>query len=467
MPSGDRGRRSASTARRARLLLIFLVTGVYGGLLVANIGVNGSRYWIWLWRTDSVPRGRLIVTMALAMAPLVAALLLRMRWRVLWPMVLIAACMSNFGLQLAEVSSLQERFTLDRVGDIVRSDAATSYYSDAARLDHSGIGVIEFLKTFPQQMPTLGGHNRNKPPGPTLYYWFFIKLLGDSARTPLIAGLALGALASLTAAATYLLCHGLGLDRESALIAACVWALFPGPVVFLPELDQIYGLFTCGIVGLWAAGLRRDRPIYAAASGVLFAAGCFFTHALLVLTFFLAAYGGYIALRDTTRGFRRLLIHGTLLFTAFIGFYVILWLICRFDPIATFQAVRASQRNNLAYLMRDWPHTIGWDLLDFTLTAGWLTCVIAILGLALRGAAGQFTDSFWLPAIVITQIALIGITGVLQSEVARLWIFVLPLLAASAAIELRQWSPGLRASVWACMWVLLLAIAQNLLFIQL
>jgi hypothetical protein len=152
---------------------------------------------------------------------------------------------------------------------------------------------------------------------------------------------------------------------------------------------------------------------------------------------------------------------------AFVAFYAVLWLISGFDPIATFTKIRSVQSGNLAALQRVWPNTIGWDLLDFTLCSGWLGCLLA--GMFLIGGQSRWRSKTtgWIAAAMVVQILLIGITGVLQSEVTRLWIFVLPLLAVPVGLELRQWDRSARLAAFICMWILLTTVVANIQFIVL
>jgi hypothetical protein len=152
---------------------------------------------------------------------------------------------------------------------------------------------------------------------------------------------------------------------------------------------------------------------------------------------------------------------------AFVAFYVLLWLAVGFDPITTFFKIHAVQNANLVALKRTWPDTIGWDLLDFTLCCGWLGCLLAGMFLLAGVSRWRTKKTGWIAATMIVQIVLIALTGVLQSEVTRLWIFVLPLLAVVVGLELRQWDRSFRLAVFLCMWILLVTVVANIQFILL
>jgi len=440
-------------------------------------GLNGSRFWCWPWRTDRAPFARLLACMVVALVPMgVAFSLLWQRpasaKRARHAAVVALLVLGSFAMQMAAMAGGDGNGSLGRVGQIVRSEAATSYYNDAAALVRNGVTTRQLLGNYPQWLDESTGHNRNKPPAPTLYFRAWISVFGDSLGTAQRAGMALGALAALTAAATYGLVLCLGFDAVTAMCAALFWTLCPGPIVMWPELDQVYGLFTCAIVGAWALGLRAPKTspqramAWGAAAGLLMAIGLFTTYALLVLVFTLASLAVGSALFDS--GGRRRMIHvAAAAAAAFVAFYVLLWLAVGFDPITTFFKIHAVQNANLVALKRTWPDTIGWDLLDFTLCCGWLGCLLAGMFLLAGVSRWRTKKTGWIAATMIVQIVLIALTGVLQSEVTRLWIFVLPLLAVVVGLELRQWDRSFRLAVFLCMWILLVTVVANIQFILL
>jgi len=484
----DRPTRATQRARAWRLIVL-VGAALLLRFLVANhvdlagdpgfrTGLNGSRFWYWPWRQNLPKMGRLLGLMLAALTPLAAAGLLM--WRRAGPKGRIHRAtavglivIGSFAMQMAAMAGGDGDGSIGRVGQIVHSQAASSYFNDAATQIQTGVTTRNFLGHYPQWMDSLTGHNRNKPPGPTLYYRAWISMFGDSSATAQWAGITLAALAALTAAATYGLVLSLGYDAQTAVAAAMFWALCPGPVVMLPELDQVYGLFTCAIVGTWAMGLGSGgsspaRAVaWGAAAGILMAMGLLMTYAFLVLAFILMALAIAAAIFDDGPGRRRAMCVTAAAVGAFVAFYAVLWLISGFDPIATFTKIRSVQSGNLAALQRVWPNTIGWDLLDFTLCSGWLGCLLA--GMFLIGGRSRWRSKTtgWIAAAMVVQILLIGITGVLQSEVTRLWIFVLPLLAVPVGLELRQWDRSARLAAFICMWILLTTVVANIQFIVL
>jgi hypothetical protein len=60
---------------------------------------------------------------------------------------------------------------------------------------------------------------------------------------------------------------------------------------------------------------------------------------------------------------------------------------------------------------------------------------------------------------------LAALTALIQTETARVWIFLLPLLLLPAAIELRRYPPRARAVVYTMLFGIVLLVGQNMKFL--
>src|SRR5205814_8115694 len=133
-------------------------------------------------------------------------------------------------------------------------------------------------------------------------------------------------------------------------------------------------------------------------------------------------------------------------------------LITGYDPIATFASAWRNQHALLAAHAseRPYPATILWDLLDFALGSGWIS--FALIGMFL---VSVFVNRSWharenqIAFLGIAQLLIVAILGLLQSETARVWNFLLPLLVLPIALELRTWSRGPRLVVFVCLLMIL------------
>ncbi len=541
-------------------------------MAISHRAVNGSPYWIWPWREPPADALRVLGLLALASTPMLAGQIVgnaipaggagmvvgagaamggstpspsavtdvspigvrRQRTRRRFWIAVALTAVSQFLFQLAAMTAITGG--LHRAVDIVRSPAATSFFNDAEHLVRDHTSAREFLATFPDRMSHLGGHNQNKPPGPTLYYFLLIRMIGDNDRAALIGATGLALMSSLTTAATAWMILRLTGDRVAALAGAAFVALCPGLTVFFPELDQAYGFITCAALGLWAdalntasahgGGATRDggatrggdsldrreyshvlgRALFAAATGVALAVGCFFTHATIILALPLLLLTLLYAWPPRQSELGKAAVAGVIAVGAFALFYALLWLLTGFDAIATFRHVLANQSRNVSALARPWPGTIFWDLVDFSLTSGWLGAPITAMyfirasnlirpanparvgvagenlpasglssparhdaggALASRRAGAVGLKNVAVALAALSPIAAVAVTGALQAEAARLWLFLLPLLAIPVGLELSKWTLPMRLTAYACLWFLLAVIVQNIQFIVL
>jgi len=146
----------------------------------------------------------------------------------------------------------------------------------------------------------------------------------------------------------------------------------------------------------------------------------------------------------------------------FAFFYAVLaaW---GFNSVATFSMALHNQAQHLKDLYRPYPKTIWDDLQDFALGCGWIAWLLAIF--LFIAARSRPKKQIILAAICIGQIILLAVTGLMQTETARTWCFLLPLLAISVGLEFSTWPRGARFVAIVAMWLILCLVGQNMKFI--
>jgi hypothetical protein len=156
-----------------------------------------------------------------------------------------------------------------------------------------------------------------------------------------------------------------------------------------------------------------------------------------------------------------------------VGLYAIFWLLTGFDAVATFTSAWREQHRLLERHkdMRPYPWTILFDLTDFALGAGWIVVPLAVpvALMSRRRLAQRFGETMPhdLPLVLLLCLALpalVAVLALLQSETARVWNFMLPLLLFPAALELSRWPAWPRRGVYACMLVILLVVGRHMRF---
>jgi hypothetical protein len=142
-----------------------------------------------------------------------------------------------------------------------------------------------------------------------------------------------------------------------------------------------------------------------------------------------------------------------------VAIYFALWLWSGYNPIRTLiTGIHTHSVEETPILHRDWPRTIPFDLIDFALGTGWLCALLAIFYVA-RGTANP------LILLCLFQPIAVALTGLLQGETARVWIFMYPLLLVPAGLELRHWHPPARMAAFICLWLITVVLSQNMVFV--
>jgi hypothetical protein len=140
------------------------------------------------------------------------------------------------------------------------------------------------------------------------------------------------------------------------------------------------------------------------------------------------------------------------------------WVVLGYDPIATFHSAWQNQHRLLAQHPGDrpYPATVLFDLTDFAMGSGWISVLLAVFFLIDRR---HEREPKWLAWLAIAQLLVVAVSALLQSETARVWNFMLPLLMIPVGLELAQWPPRNRAVCYGVLAVITTVICQNMAFI--
>jgi len=445
-------------------MLVLLVAVVMGGLTLAHVkGINGPYYWMWPWRR--LQAWKLYPLMALAAVPFfVGQWLYHRNQKVL--IALALAMISTFALELAAIS--QEPLGLGRIGALVENSVNTSYYTAAKVLVHqqqTGIKMSEWLELYPDLLPFMQVHARFKPPGLVLYYVAIIHLFGEGVAGQMIGGLLIGAAATLAVPATYRLIRTLGRDEQAAFCGASFMALCPSLVLFFPQYDQLYPTLAVLLVLAWTACLGLERDAAAIRFGLLLTLATFMSYILLIVGYFLSVQTILFLARDGRAGLVATLRSAVIAVATVGAVYFALWACWGYDPIATYRSIAFLQEKDLIHLGRPWPLHMIWDVYDFALASGWISCVL-VACLLTSGLRYLSALARTLTLISLSQIAVVAVASFLPGESARLWMLLLPFLMPAIGFELARWRPVDRLAVYLALLMMTTAIAQNMIFLN-
>ncbi len=428
--------------------------------------LNGPWYWKWQYLVPPHDALRWYGLMGLCSLPIALSLLLLERFRISGDelglgkvCLLLALLMAGSGAMKLMSSALQlSPPSLDGAGYIMSSPVKTSYYFDAGVL----MKQRDWMARYHEYLPITNLHTQSKPPGPVLYSALMIRLFGSDPRAATIAAIVLGVLSLLAIPSVYWLGRSVFLDQWASFIAAMAIAVAPGFVYMFPAFDPVWIAFAATMLGAWRVAIDDESNVWAIVFGLSLAVATLFTYLVLVLGAFIVLYallsGNELPIRERiTRVIKLSVISIGLV----IGFYVALAVTTGFDPIATFRAAYDNQARLLVMHSQDrpYPWTILFDLTDFMLGFGWIAIIPAVY--ALVRSRGHERLVF---ALFIAMPLIVAVTGLIQSETARCWLFMTPLVLIPAAWTISAWTRWMRITSLVLMLAIALVVGQHMMF---
>ncbi|HVR70057.1 MAG TPA: glycosyltransferase family 39 protein [Vicinamibacteria bacterium] len=356
------------------------------------------------------------------------------------PRRLLVAATSLF-LLIAPAVSMMDGYQV-RAG--VRAPALVSAYTRDS-LEYRGdvpaverAGVVGFLRKYSERrlFARLSLHTRTHPPGGVLFQWAVSRLFGPGLWP---AALATIAFAALTVPLVYLIARE-GHGPAVARVAVALFLVTPNFVMFTAtSMDGPFAVFPALATWLFLRALRaaRARPATAALAGVAAAAACFMTYAALFLGPLLLVLG-LLAVRAGWTSARRLAASLAWGGAGALLVYVLLAGLGYDAPAA----LRASMAHDQE--MMDTGRETAWRHLAIgvaNLAAFLIGIGLALGALSLRATAASIlrfrarqADPLALSA-GLTVLAM-AFSTLFTLEVERVWLFLVPLVAAAAARHL-------------------------------
>jgi len=333
-------------------------------------------------------------------------------------------------------------FSLDNHGEgfsylsrLVRHPGVTSYYNDAEHITE----VTTFLKTYTQNIPSFGMHSQTHPPGPILFF-YYIKTAAEhilpNFNPATVAGFAIVLMSSLTILPLYFFVRLIS-SEKAAVISILLYSIVPSVVLFTPEFDQVYPLFLMLILLTYLLGMKSKNYLYFLLSGLILAVSLFFSFLYIsVPIMLLILCGALYPLRSSIAPvFYRLknfVFSNLILIAGFILPNLIYALLFKSNIYSIYQGTMTFHQKFLATTTyQTW---VFFNLYDFAIFLGVPLALILIFALGKeifnwinrRGA----DVAFWLFALTIL---ILDLTGKNRGEVARIWIFLVPLAVAAVA----------------------------------
>jgi hypothetical protein len=443
----------------AMFLLTLLLEVVFLVGVIFHLGYfNGSPYWQWDWRR--LDHLRTATYFAFPLIPYAYALFKIERFKEkgeVWK-ILVLLVVSNFLFQLMGIAS--DPYSFDYVKSVVLSRRATSYFYDA----HSIEDIFSFLRSF--HTLELRAHSSVHPPGPILFFFLMIQVFGVEAGA-YVGGLAVGLIASFGIFALYLFASLWTRGPEPRLIMCAVYALIPGVVLFLPQLDQVYPIFSMLMIYFWEIALRGSRRHALYLGFTLLIASFFAYHVLLIGVFHILSAGLFLS-SDRVVGERlRILVRTSLLaIGTAVTCYLALFLLTGYNPVLAFAHAWEEAAHLLNILGRPYVFYLFYNFYEFFLGSG-IILVPLLLSYVKRtiGTLGTAENWVTLSYAGFATLLVVDLIGVLRSETTRLWLFLQPLILVPIGLELIRMDRLHRWMIFVMLWVNLVVLKSNMWFI--
>lgn len=450
-----------------RFVWITLLSLIWVMLLAFNTFPQMRGDYGWRWPYELVLDLRRIAPFILAVIVYVpVALWLRRRSGV---GLLVWAIVSSVGLALAAVYVRGD--VIYRLFTVTAAGQPGGWHMAAARIDN----LVETLRQWPQFMVASGSfstHMTISPPGMVVLYYAANAIL---ARFPALAsalahGLRLtqcqnialmgetdvqlasawlGMLMPLWSSLTILPLYHLGrrvFGQEPARWSVVWWPLIPSFLAFAPLPNTFYPLPSLVMIIMLLEGLRRNRPAWVVAAGLLMSVLTFMTFTfapLLLLAGFLT-----LGIFWTRRAAARLPWHWPVQMGLWFGLGLPVAWLARYAVTGQgfWDIWQASSHAHLALDRPYWPWLI-LHLYDFFMFTGWPLTLLAGGGVwwVLRKLFSR--KELGEPDIMILAAGLslivLDLSGTLRGESGRILLFLSPwlLLTAASALD-RDWRLG-------------------------
>jgi len=300
------------------------------------------------------------------------------------------------------------------------------------------LGPRAFARLYPQLIESgrLSLHATTHPPGASLLAWALSRATDGS----LAAMSAIVALIGVACAVPTFALAREAYGEGPAAAAAVLFVSVPGVVLF--SATSMDAVFMTLIALAMAALVRAPRSdAWAVGGGLLTAVALLFTFAALALApvalgFGLLAWKGRLASgRAVPAG--PLVRRAVVALAAAVAGLLLLRVALGVDLLAVFRATLHAHVDDPSRGRSYWYWLIG-DVGAFLIAVG-----VAVTALVISGAAERWrTRRPSLEAILVGVVVLAAVSGLFRGEVDHIWLFLVPLAAASAGDKLSRMDPG-------------------------
>ena len=403
-------------------------------------------WWFWSLEDKPLPRWWLFASLALAGAGVLFAVSSRPHRHVPNLLLLVALCYTlqlGFGLMEGRgLQSLSDRLT-GSGGHARLALAGTEWPPGLLLRSYPSMVAGQELPHFP---------HATKPPGPVIAFALLDQLAGHlpisgddrQERVARLAALLFPLMASLTLLPLWGLCRLAIPGEREVWMPLLLYVSAPSLLLMVLHLDQcLFPLIGTTFLYLLARALTANRLLPAFAAGICLYAGLYFSFGLIALA--VAAAALLLLFAHSGQAWKQAGSVATALIAGAALPHLAIWLGFGYDALAQFSFGMAAHQ---AFKFPQWGlgHTLYFGALNLVEFALWCGPALALLcGAQLyrscRGWPPTALADLLVLALAVTLAGLL-LFGRTAAETARLWLFLLPLVAIAGARYLGEITPG-------------------------
>ncbi|HUU53902.1 MAG TPA: hypothetical protein VMY87_03190 [Armatimonadota bacterium] len=441
----------------------------------------------WVWRENVLPvRMWSALAAGIALAVVSGVLCRGRAWETMRPLgralSLVLLILIVFAFQVAMLNAVGVPWVTP--GAYIVSPNATTYFGVALDVRDPA----DWIARYPELLATLPYHAATHPPG---FVLFFLAIQRASAAligqpSPQLAELATGysdlfglglappdAAAAVASALAIALVGALGLlplyflarrlsDPGVAICSTCLAAGMPGLLLLASSPDLIVMALTVLALCLGYCAWRGKSALLELLAGLTVAAGVFFSLGFALVGAWAALWivFGALGSGDRRPAVRRALAAGAVGLVGFAAFYLALYLLYGYHPVAV--AVKALSAHRGVTAVEGARTYWKWVLMnpvECALFAGLPLMVAALWSWRALGDAQHCRLRAFLISWLVL-FALLDVSGAVRGEVGRIWLFLLWPAALAAGAGLAS-GPERRGSAVALL--ILLQVVQVVL----
>jgi hypothetical protein len=256
-------------------------------------------------------------------------------------------------------------------------------------------------------------------------------------------------------------------DQRARLLASAFYAILPAIIMYFPEFDQAYPIFSMLLILFWVRALDACQRWlwYAISFGAVLFLASFFVYQILTIGAFMLLYGLYWLWREgrnRTAWSKLFCVSGVALGVT-VGLYSLLWAVTGYNAPAAF--VHAKMHADQVYEVFHISYTdfLVYNFYEFALGSGVIAVPIVVLH-AFRGFGRSNPNRASLPLTLIGLGAIVAIdlTGLIRNEVDRAWLFLQPLMVVPLALELARLSRTWRFAIFTIQWWIMVCLKTKI-----